>query len=584
MQSFAEMEAGIRAWSARWPLPQLARRLAFWVGFVGFLGLMAMFLLSVARGRWLDWRSAIGWGVSALLFAGGIALDLPGFLLGILEYTSPRRAVYGLNVLVMVSAAFAILVFANYFAARHYARKDVTAEGTFTLDARTLNWLAKLDDKAAADGAEIEAYFILAGRFQFYDRLEKLLDEYKARSKHFHYQVFTPMDRQLVEGLQLRLKLDTVEANSLIISYGERFKTLKQYDLVEEMPYMPYMGGRRPEPKFKAEDAISSALRDLVEERKSVVCVITGHGERDVSHGAGSLSYLADELKGLNIEVREWNLPKERHVPPDANVLVIADPRMPPFKPEEAELLSQFLAGTQGGIVLFVEPYVQTKDRVPAGLDDWLASYGFKVHADKVVVQRQRVLMIGGSREQVSPAVGADSWGYHEIVGAFRDNQVVADFVVACPIELVDPKNKDYKTEKLAWANGVWGEKSVDKRPQYDAGEDLDGPITLAAIAEPKSKDDKVGKLLVIGDVDLVANPQDANMLAFKQIGYNLVINGISYMLGKRENIGIEERQVVERQVSLGPTGRRVVFYVSVVGIPVLIAMVGAMVLLLRRF
>lgn len=585
MASFVEMEKSLAEWRERWPVPEILRRLLLVAGVVGLFGVLAMMLLSIARGWPWDLMSVLGWVISLVLLLGGIGTNLPGFAMGALAFFSPRRALYGLNALVAMAVAFVLVVMLNYVGARHYVRKDFTSEGQFNLDERTLNLLAKLEAKGSEDGAEVNAYFFAITDPGLKAGMERLLDEYRYRSSRFHYQIYGPTEGRQVEDLFARLGVDrmTFRPNSLIIEYKGETKTILPHQLVQRMQGSPYM--KAPPARFVAEDAISSVLRELLEAKKTVCYFVQGHGERGITAGRGNLSRAVEGMRVLNFEVREWNLPEKGHFPPDADILVIADPMKPGFSSGERQSLRTFVASREVGLVVLLEPYVQSGERVKTHIEDVLGDFGLNVHTDKMVFQKQEVLYLGGRGRQVSPMVGSVTWGPHEIVKGLREKKMRAILPMACPIEIVEPRDKDYKAEKLLWALGCWGEANPQRRPvEYDEGEDLKEPLNLVVLAEPRKPTTRKGKVLVIGDCDLISDPNtQEEQINVQQVGWDLFLNAVSYMAGKRENIGIESQEVKARQVNLSPASASVVFWVVVVGVPVVIALFGAVVLLIRR-
>src|SRR4051794_11274285 len=126
-------------------------RLHFLVRLLGLTGLLAGcvgLVLAQQDGLLASWQAALDAARAALeglpatpgtyLVLGGAAAALFALLveaLGVLRLTAGRRSVFGLNALVQVGLAAALLVGVNAYSFRHHLRFDWTREKEFTLPA-----------------------------------------------------------------------------------------------------------------------------------------------------------------------------------------------------------------------------------------------------------------------------------------------------------------------------------------------------------------------------------------------------------------------------------------------------------------
>ncbi len=85
--------------------------------------------------------------VTAYVFLGGAACALLWLLaeaLGVLRFTAARRSAFGLNALLQVGLAAALLVGVNVYSFHHYARVDCTRDSEFTLPVGVQEQLRRL--------------------------------------------------------------------------------------------------------------------------------------------------------------------------------------------------------------------------------------------------------------------------------------------------------------------------------------------------------------------------------------------------------------------------------------------------------
>ncbi|HHN46220.1 MAG TPA: hypothetical protein ENN09_02155 [Planctomycetes bacterium] len=579
-------EAPIKKLEERWGrVPGILRKVALPVGFIGLLGLSGLVMLWLARGYFFDWWSGIVFTASLVLLFGGVAANLPGFLRGVLEYVSPRRTLYGANVLIVVLLAFLLLVFVNYLAARHYYRWDLSPDRIYSLDTQTLSLLRSIDGNAEERG-DVNMYFLYVPGadpytgFNLADRMNRLLEEYDARSRHvktYLYSYYSKGDIQRLKSVLMELKIEpgAIEPPWLLVTYQGRRKDLKFSDLVEQVPPMQFMGGRMPPPKFKGEDALSSALRDLATTEKIHCYFLTGHGERQLTPGAGRLSTLVENLKGLNMEVNTLNLQETRTIPPEAKIIVVADP-LTALLPEEIEKLKTFVTNMKGSVVVLGKPYKIRRGGAPSGMEDFLLTYGIRLRNDLLTYQLHPAI----GTMVMMPEVIASGFSEHAAVRALADAGLNVYFEAPCVIEISEAKDAKFEAQPLLKAANAAGKVTPDNQMPSAAKGDIYGSLIMAAVSEPKNPDAQLGKVAAFADADFVA---DGENISAKGPGIDLFTNVVSYMAERQENLGIKERKPTERFIHFTPMSTRILYYGVVIALPLIVVFAGIFVLLLRR-
>ncbi|MBN1808450.1 MAG: GldG family protein [Planctomycetes bacterium] len=581
-----KLEAPIAGLEKRWEaVPGLLKRLAMPVGFVGLLLLIGDLLLWIARGRLFDLWGSLAFAGGLVLMLGGIGLNTPGFLRAALEFAGPRRALYGTNALVVVALAFVVLTFANYFASRYYVRWDLSPDNIYTLHERTANLLKKIDEDADEKGDLEIHYFYDPGplpysNFYLSREMQNLLAEYAAKSDHVKLHLYSATniaDQERLKAALARLKIDpsAVPLDWVLITYNneKQRKDLKRTDLVEQAPPMY---GPPPEPKFKGEDAISTAIRDLLQSESVVCYFMTGHGERDTGNTQGSMVVLLENLRGLNMTVKTLDFVATPIIPTDARVIVIADPREPAFRPVEIDKLRAFVEDSMGSVIVMAEPYTLRKQGRSSGIGEFLSRYGIRLRDDLVTVQMQAVL--GGMT--LRPQILANQYmPPHPATAPLEKAHQPVYFDYACALQAGQAMDERYAAVALVRAPETIGAMNTEDVEQAQRNM-LQGPIVLAAVSEPKNPDAKLGRVAAFADTDFVALGPD---IAQKGPGLNLVTNVISHFAGKKENLGIEERKPTRRFINFSPTAQRVLYFGVVLALPILVIFSGIFILLIRR-
>src|SRR6185437_10026312 len=115
-------------------------------------------------------------------------------------------------------------------------------------------------------------------------------------------------ERNLTRAKELFDKYKVVTDESvLIVDYKGRSKTVKASDMAEMDQGNPMAGEQPKVTAFKGEQAITSALIDVVEGKKNTLGYIVGHKELPLS-GQSPISTLKTFIQNENIDFKELNL------------------------------------------------------------------------------------------------------------------------------------------------------------------------------------------------------------------------------------------------------------------------------------
>ena len=470
-----------------------------------------------------------------------------GFLLIVLYLTSSRDSLssflgerstkYGANAVVYSLIFLAVLAVANYLAARHNHRFDLTKQNVFSLSTQSEGVLAKLDKPL-----EVHA-FVEAGTDPIVD---DLLDSYKNASRNFTYHIVDPVkDRDLAERFKV------TEIPFLHIQYGE-----------------PSSEDRRTATVTReiSEETITNGLIKATAGTKKVVCFLDGHGEADPENReARGASALQDALRNENYETRKVLLATEATVPPECSILVVVATERPLFDHEVTQLREYLKAGRSA--LFMVPPQRGTQ------LGDVLQPWGVKL-TDTVVVDQVVRLFQG-------PALGlqilASTYGTHPITQGFSE-RTVFPMVRAIQADAAG-KTGVSAIELVKSSPSAWGETDIEgvfKRGEASQSDsDIKGPVSLAVAVTGKHKEMGFGqagetKLVVVGDADFASNQFFGQLF-----NRDLVLNMMSWLGGQEEGISIRPRAIQASRAQLSPEDTRRIFFLSVLVLPELLLFLG---------
>jgi ABC-type uncharacterized transport system involved in gliding motility auxiliary subunit len=475
--------------------------------------------------------------------------------------------------------ALDLVVMVNYVVNRHYERYDVSRAAFYNLSDKTKSLLTHLKEP-------VNVVVFFSPENDLYEHVTNLLSEYERFSPHLHIEYVDPF-RAPSKSEQVRRLYDIGQENVVIFSTGSgsalRKKYVGAYDLADyesgsDNPFEPAQPRLRA---LKAEQAFTSAILNVLQERQPKVYFLIGHGEHDPEDfdERNGYSSLATYLKRDNLQLAKLDLVLQPEVPADCDLLVIAGPTKR-IAPAEVQNLRHYL--TNGGRLL-----VLIDALTDGGLDPLLTEWNLRANRDVIL---GRVSLMGVA-SGVSAVAYVQEYGAHPVVDKMRG--VSTQFPYACSIEPLSPaspfapsKSKARVTELALTPESFWGERNFEeefaqKRLKRDEGVDKPGPLAVAAAAEAMLPDGREaprgGRVVLIGSSSFAANGAlDGNNLDF-------FLNAVNWLLRRQELIGIAPKVPQEFALRMSPQQLFWTRLCVVFGLPGLVAGLGAVIWLVRR-
>src|SRR6266699_2447079 len=257
----------------------------------------------------------------------------------------------GLNVVVQIVLILFLAAMVNSLAFKHYKRWDFSRDQKYALSDKTKRFLDTLKGKMRI------TVFFSPGTPITAD-LQNLLTEYQYAGKgKIDIEQIDP-ERNLSRAKEMFDKYKVVSDESLlVIDYEGRNKTVKASEMAEiDQSGMAFGEGPRVS-AFKGEQAITSAMMDVVQGKKNTLGYVLGHKEPPLS-GNTNISVLKAFIENENIKFQELNLFDVGAIPAELKTILIIGPQYD-LSDREMKLLRDFW-DKQGRILLLLDPAAKT--------------------------------------------------------------------------------------------------------------------------------------------------------------------------------------------------------------------------------
>lgn len=485
--------------------------------------------------------------VPALLFSLGIIALVVYIVmnLALLKQGFKRKSfIYSSNLLLVIVLVLGILAIINYFFAKNHYRMDFTETKLHSLSDQSVSVLKGLEDDV-----NIKLFF----REGNYSRasMEHLMEIYSYHSNKIKYEFIDP-DKN--PGL------------------------VKRYEIAEDGTTIFEIGEKESRITSSSEENITNAIIKISREGKKVIYFLEGHGEASLEEtGDNGYSIAKDELEKLAYEVKKLALALEDNFPDDISLLVIPGPQKD-LLPNELETIKKYIQ--HGGRVFFM-----TDPETAPILTPYLEEYGVKLESDLIVDTVSRLL--GG--DYFMPVV--NEYEPHSITDKFR---YATFFPYARSVSPTEEKPEGITLEVIAKSSqNSWSERQLDEQEvTFNEEDDVGGPISLAVVAtiQPKQEIQQEqqppeditpkpeGRIAVFGDSDFVTN-----RYYYLSGNGNFFLNTVNWLTEEEDLIAIQPKTSFPRIIQLSPSQGRLIFFVSLIILPLAVLITGISIWVRRR-
>src|SRR5512133_3386363 len=258
----------------------------------------------------------------------------------------------GLNLVVQIVLILFLAAMVNSLAFEHYKRWDFSRDRKYAISDKTKRVLDSLKSKL-----RITVFF--SPNTPISADVQNLLTEYQYAGKGKIDVEHIDPERSFSRAKELFDKYKVVSDESLLVlDYDGRSKTVKASEMADVDQSGMALGEGPRVASFKGEQAITSAMIDLVEGKKKTLGYVTGHKEPALSAPTSPITLLKTFIENENIKFQELNLLAQPAIQADVNAVMIVGPQYD-FSDREMQVLRDFW-DKQGRILVVVDPAANT--------------------------------------------------------------------------------------------------------------------------------------------------------------------------------------------------------------------------------
>ena len=447
-----------------------------------------------------------------------------------------RQTKYTAYATICIAIVIAALVLVNYLSNDHNKSYDSTANKQFSLSDQTKKVVNNLKQDVNI------SYFDRQSNFSGAGGAKDLLDRYASLSNKVHVNYIDPVRKpELAKAAGIRTP------GTIVVETA----------------------GRKQEAKGLAEEDVTGALIRAVKGNERNVCVVQGTGEHSLDDSdAGGLSFMKELLEKNNYKTQSLKLLQKPEIPKECTVLLVGGPKLDYVEPVVAAIKS-YVEG--GGRALFaLDPPLQLKgDSIGENqlLANQLTAWGITPDKDLVVDLNPVNRLFGFS----AAVVLITNYESQAIVRDLKDSATAFPLARSLDTKNADKTSVDkmFQTSEDSFATPNLNSPSVDPKDPKNKK----GPLTIAAAGTYNNgQQGNNGRFVVVGSSSWMQN----NMLGSRNFGNrDLFLNTMNWLSSDEDLISIRPKEPEDRRLTLNVRQMRVLFYSSVIFLPLIVVAAG---------
>jgi ABC-type uncharacterized transport system involved in gliding motility auxiliary subunit len=451
--------------------------------------------------------------------------------------TKTHRAANFAQAAVYTLIVIAILGVLNFLAQRYNKSFDSTANKKYTLSDQT----AKV-----VKGVQGDLTITYWDRPNGFPNAEDLFNRYKGLSPKVTVE-YQDVDKKRTEAIAAGVK--TVP--TILVNVGNKTETAKSL----------------------TEEEVTGAMVRALKGGDRAVCFTSGFGEAATTDATGSDGFgnAKDLTEKNNYKTKVVPLIPKPEIPTDCTILVVAGPKRNYLQPAVDAIKSYVENG--GRALILLDPPLKFKSEIDEnpGLVAVLDSWGVKMHNDLVLD-----LSGVGQLFNLGPEFPiVTKYGDHAIVREMKE--LPTGFPITRSLE-VTKGDKTMVSPLFSTTDDSVATEDL-KNPRVDVKSAKPGARVLAAAGTyTTGKENGNGRFVVVGTSRWISN----GFLAFNG-NRDLYMNMLNWLSSDEDLISIRPKDPEDRRLNMNPRQAAMLFWGSVVMIPLAIIFAGVGVWWRRR-
>lgn len=439
---------------------------------------------------------------------------------------------------------------------------DLTSKGAFQLSETSIKLaqnvkkdlkITFLDDK--------QSYRSKASSNTYYAQVMAIAEEYGKYNNKISAEYVSIVDNPNLEN---KYPQETLSADNIIVSCGDKYRILDQYDIFNVKSYYStysYIASS------KAEEAFDGAILAVTSTESTKLAIVEDNSTED-------FTYFKNILEQNNYELVSVKLEQE-DIPKDAKMLIVFTPEKD-FSKTAAKKIRTYLENNKeyGKNMLYIP---SSKTYKTPNLDEVLSDWGITV-GDGLAYELESSSVYGRNMyDGILCYMGSNAF-----TSKFDDNSAPVISSYARPITL----DSDAETQSLLQYSSKSGVCPSDADDSYDFTGNAKGNIIIAGygvngiFANDKKSSDKISTVFVFGSSTMF----EKTILASTYSDQKYILAMLSESCGRvDQEISVEAKELTQYDVQIDNNSASVIGLVCYVGLPIAVICAGLIVFVKRR-
>jgi hypothetical protein len=496
------------------------------------------------------------------------------------SFSPGRRWSLGFGLAIAITAVVAILVMANYLAARHSWRWSWSRHAQAELAPLSMSVLSSVTNQI-----NVTIYF--DKRDPLYELSWNLLKTYRFANPLINLETVDYLTEPgAAQVVKAAYQLGENDRDMVIFKSQLGQHRVVYKSELSDLDLQPLISGQSREVRrthFKGEILFTSAIFGVINARQSIAYFLAGHGEHNPESNDGSEGYsrFAGVLRENNVEFKRLNLSDYSDVPADCSLLIIAGPGSH-LGDDALDKVDRYLE--KGGRLFVLFNYRTCRGRGRTGLEERLADWGVVVGQNNVILDEKNFDNQDKMNMVVTPMVMEKT---HDLVRSVLGYQLYLILPRSIAKRTTVPGATDapevdhllYTSENGRIVTDI--DEKLVFRPRV---EDRRGNVPLMVAVEKGgipnvSADRGTTRLVVAGDSFFLSN-NNIGREANRQFASHVV----NWLLARKELLqDVPRRPITEYKLTLTGSQMKAARWVLMGGLPGSVLALGTLVWLRRR-